>query len=306
MNTTTRSYRVNLSFILIFNFQSCNHLENSNHVSILSRLYIGNSKFEILIFVAIEKFASLRRIWELILIDRYYWRDRGKNKRNHRRKSIGCNETRSAFARLWTLHVVNSQRSVETFDSFCWFVSVTFRRSSLVPRIICLHLDRHFFSFVPSAWNKTLRHLILLTVTIWYCICKALIIIVERCPVHWTFLLIRVIDLPAYRSFDFAVSFRGRTPNNTIRHIRFASLHFFASFYILSIHFFRAAKFMVDNLRNKGKKGKIRPFFIKMDRSSTSFSKITEHLSYFFHIGWVARLFDMRAGLYTYIICIHT
>lgn len=215
MNTTTRSYRVNLSFILIFNFQSCNHLENSNHVSILSRLYIGNSKFEILIFVAIEKFASLRRIWELILIDRYYWRDRGKNKRNHRRKSIGCNETRSAFARLWTLHVVNSQRSVETFDSFCWFVSVTFRRSSLVPRIICLHLDRHFFSFVPSAWNKTLRHLILLTVTIWYCICKALIIIVERCPVHWTFLLIRVIDLPAYRSFDFAVSFRGRTPNNT-------------------------------------------------------------------------------------------
>lgn len=78
---------------------------------------------------------------------------------------------------------------------------------------------------------------------------------------------------------------RSHPEQHTIRHIRFASLHFFASFYILSMHFFRAAKFMVDNLRNKGKKGKIRPFFIKMDRSSTSFSKITEHLSYFFHIG---------------------
>lgn len=129
-------------------------------------------------------------------------------------------------------------RSVETFDSFCWFVSVTFRRSSLVPRIICLHLDRHFFSFVPSAWNKTLRHLILLTATIWYCMCKALIIIVERCPVHWTFLLIRVIDLAAYRSFDFSFEIAKNIWSHTF------DVHFLF-FYILFIHFLRAAKFIL-------------------------------------------------------------
>lgn len=152
-----------------------------------------------------------------------------------------------SLVRLWTLHVVSS-RSAETFDSFCWFVSVTFRRSSLVPRIICLHLDRHFFSFVPSAWNKTLRHLILLTTTIWYCMCKALIVSVERCPVHWTFLLIRVIDLAAYRSFDFAVSFEEYAIRRysirekcLITHIEWH----FLFLYILFIHFLRAAKFIL-------------------------------------------------------------
>lgn len=145
-----------------------------------------------------------------------------------------------------------TQRSVETFDSFCWFVSVTFRRSSLVPRIICLHLDRHFFSFVPSAWNKTFRHLILLTVTIWYCICKALIIIVERCPVHWTFLLIRVIDPRIVLSIlpfcfeEYAIR-RIRFAKKILRHRHFS--RFLRSF----VHFIRtfssSSKFMVDNLR---------------------------------------------------------
>lgn len=158
-------------------------------------------------------------------------------------------KTGSSFVRLWTLHVVNS---VETFDSFRWFVSVTFRRSSLVPRIICLHLDRHFFSFVPSAWNKTLRHLILLTVTIWYCICKALIIIVERCSVHWTFL---IIDLPAYIvSFDFVVSdiFDSR---KIPRHRHFSRLLF--------VHFLRAAKFVIRLINEKWKKEKFVNFLSK-------------------------------------------
>lgn len=168
--------------------------------------------------------------------------------------------------------------SVETFDSFRWFVSVTFRRSSLVPRIICLHLDRHFFSFVPSAWNKTLRHLILLTVTIWYCICKALIIIVERCPVHWTFLLIRVIDLPAYIvSFDFVVSdiFDSR---KIPRHRHFSRLLF--------VHFLRAAKFVIRLINEKWKKENSSIFY--QNRSSTNFSKITDYL--FYHTDRVARL----------------